>query len=142
MVGESIMICETCGNNFTGPMCPVCNSEATTCTEKVRCADCGQKVISVYLRHGLCPDCLEAELKAPMKNPTLAALLNIVPGLGFVYLGNKSKGGIFLFMFFLCCLIPVIGWLMLPAAFIWPALAARRTAQRMNLLKLAPELVQ
>jgi hypothetical protein len=77
-----------------------------------------------------------------MKNPTLAAVLNIVPGLGFVYLGNKSKGGIYLIMFFLCCLIPFIGWFMLPAAFIWPAVDARKAAQRMNLLKSCPEFVE
>ena len=135
------MICETCGNNFTGHKCPVCNSVAVQISEKVRCIDCGQKVVSAYLTHGLCPDCLETEIKAPLKNPTLAALLNIVPGLGFVYLGNKNKGGCYLMMFLFCCFIPIIGWLMLPAAFVWPALEARKAALRMNLLKNSPELV-
>jgi len=136
------MICETCGNECSGPTCSVCDSVIQLNTDKVRCIHCGQKVIRAYINYDLCPDCLEAELKAPVKNPTLAAMLNIVPGLGFVYLGNKSKGGIYLFMFFLCCLIPVIGWLMLPAAFIWPAVDARKAAMRMNLLKSCPEFVE
>jgi len=136
------MICDTCGNEFTGCSCPVCKSVVNLNTDKVRCNDCGQKVLRAYVNHGLCPDCLEAEVQAPYKNPAFAAILNIIPGLGFVYLGNSSKGGIFLFMFFLCCLVPVLGWLMLPVAFLWPAFDAAKTANRMNLLKTAPELVE
>ncbi len=136
------MICENCGNDCAGPTCSVCNSVMPSDADKIRCIDCGHKVLRAYINYGLCPECLEAELKAPMKNPTFAALLNIIPGLGFVYLGNKSKGGIYLFMFFLCCLIPFLGWFMLPVAFLWPAFDAAKTANRMNLLKTAPELVE
>jgi len=136
------MICETCGNEFTGHCCPACNTVAALATDKLRCRDCGQKVLRAYVNHGLCPDCLEKSMEAPFKNPTLAALLNIVPGLGFVYLGNKSKGGVYLFMFLLCCFIPLVGWLMLPAAFVWPALDARNTAKKMNLLKTSPGLIE
>jgi hypothetical protein len=136
------MICETCGNEFSGHSCPVCESVVYLNSNKVRCLDCGHKVLSAYASHGLCPDCLEAEIQAPFKNPAFAAILNIIPGLGFVYLGNSSKGGIYLFMFFLCCLVPVIGWLMLPVAFLWPAFDAAKAAKRMNLLKTAPELVE
>lgn len=123
------MKCESCGTEFTGDTCPSCGLKI----QKVMCRDCFKKFYKPYLKDGLCPNCYEKEANAPYKNPLVAVILSIVPGLGHYYLGFKEKGGVFLLLFCFSAFIPFIGWILLPVAFLWPMIDAYKTAQRMNL---------
>lgn len=98
----------------------------------IRCKACLKKVEDSTINNGVCPECSEKEAKTPKKNLTLAVLLSIAPGVGHVYLGFPSKGGMFFLMFLFCGFIPILGWIMLPAAFIVPMFDAYNTAKRIN----------
>jgi len=127
---SDLMICEACQTEITTDTCPKCGLKQT----KVQCKDCHKKFYESYLNNGLCPACYEIEANAPHKSPLLSAMLSILPGLGHFYLGQSGKSGLYLFMFILCFFIPVIGWILLPAAWIMPAWDAYNTAKRMNRL--------
>lgn len=122
------MQCESCQTEFTGEICPSCGLKI----QKVMCKDCYKKFYKSYLQDGLCPICYDKEINAPYKSPLTATLLSIVPGLGHYYLGLKDKGGLYLLMFCLSCVIPIIGWLMLPIAYFLPMFDAYKTANRIN----------
>ena len=125
---SDLMICEACQTEITTDTCPKCGLKQ----KKTACKDCFKKFYKDYLNDGLCPICFEKEKTAPYKEPLIALLLSIIPGGGQYYLGQKNKGGFYLGMFFICCIVPVIGWFLLPAAFGVPAGDAYRTAKRMN----------
>lgn len=122
------MICDSCKTDISSDICPNCGLKQ----ERIMCRACMKKFYKNYLKEGLCPECFEKGVQAPYKSPYLALGLSILPGLGHFYLGLKEKGAIFLFMFFLSCIIPILGWLILPIALIFPALDAYKTANRMN----------
>lgn len=130
------MKCESCQTEFTGDACPKCGLKL----KKAACKDCMKKFYSTYLTNGLCPECLEKEKHTPHKNPYLASGMSVIPGLGHVYLGLPIKGAMFLAMLGLSIIIPVIGWIMLPFAFLIPIVDAYKTAIRMNLLKESIEI--
>jgi len=122
------MNCEACKTEITTEICPNCGLKQ----QKTLCKDCLKKFHKDYLNMGLCPSCFEIEKAAPFKSPSIALVLSILPGLGQYYLGQKDKGGFYLGLFCLCWVIPVIGWIMLPAAVVFPAADAYKTAKRMN----------
>ena len=122
------MNCEACQTELTTDTCQKCGLKQ----KKVMCKGCMKKFYTGYLTNGLCPACIESETKAPVKNPYIALMMSIIPGVGHLYLGQPAKSGIYLLMFLLCLFIPVIGWIMIPAAWIIPALDAYNTAKRMN----------
>lgn len=123
------MQCESCKTEFNGDACPKCGLKL----QKVMCMDCFKKFYKPYLKEGLCPDCYEKEVNAPYKNPLIALGLSVLPGLGHDYLGLKSKAGFYFLMFCFSCVVPIIGWIVLPVAYFLPMIDAYKTAQRMNI---------
>jgi len=91
-----------------------------------------KKFYTSFLINGNCPTCDKKEKDLPYKSPVLALILSIVPGLGLYYVGKQEKAGGILVFVLICIWIPIIGWLMIPAFWIWGAIDAYRTAMRVN----------
>ncbi len=127
------MKCEACQTELTTDTCPLCGLKQ----KKVMCKDCMKKFYKEFLNQGLCPECLDKEKNTSHKEPLVALALSILPGGGQYYLGQRMKSGVYLCMFSLCGIIPVIGWIMLPVAWIVPAVDAYNTAKRINVLNEA-----
>ena len=124
------MKCESCNTELTSETCQNCGLKQ----QKVMCKDCFKKFYKDYLTNGLCPECFKKEKEALYKSPGTALCLSVLPGLGHYYLGLKNKSGIYLLIFLACVGIPIIGWIMLPFAYLFPFVDAYATAKRMNVM--------
>lgn len=76
------------------------------------CASCFKKLDYVGKRGTFCPECLEVEKEKGPKKESLAFLLSLVPGWGYVYIGEDKKALITTILTVAMFFIPVIGWLL------------------------------
>lgn len=115
---KSIVICQNCGKNTP---------------EGKFCEHCGASVQTSYAIRQPAPltevsPQLPPAVK-PRKNPTIAALLSLLPGLGQVYNGQIGKGiGLFFAVAIGYAIFPLLG-LIAHCAVIYEGYA---TAQKMN----------
>jgi len=123
-----IVKCSSCNTENETDSCPVCGLQQP----KQKCKSCLKKFYTSFLINGNCPTCDKKEKDLPYKSPVLALILSIVPGLGLYYVGKQEKAGGILVFVLICIWIPIIGWLMIPAFWIWGAIDAYRTAMRVN----------
>jgi len=108
--------------------CPNCGLEQP----KTRCSNCFRKFYKSYLVQGQCQECYEKELLLKPKNPFIAAILGIFPGLGHLYIGQGERFALYFVLVLFLWFIPVIGWLI--ALFVWviSILEAFMTASRIK----------
>jgi hypothetical protein len=82
---------------------------------QVQCLGCFKKFPREDIKHFFCPECYTGEMENKDKNPVVAGLLELIPGLGYYCVNtNKAKGivesviGLLVFG----CFFPLI-WIML-----------------------------
>lgn len=121
------MICEACHNEIPqGDECPNCGFKQP----KIICLSCFRRFYKSFFIDGVCSECYEKELKLKAKNPYIAGGLSIIPGLGQLYNGQKNEGIIYLFIFGMTLIVPVIGWFFSLGVIGLAGINAFRTAQR------------
>lgn len=98
----------------------------------VFCRSCGAEINKEAY---ICPKCGVKQKKNPPKNPGLAAVLSfLVTGLGQIYNGQIGKGILFMIIQFINWLLLglLIGFITLPAFWIYSIYDAYKTAERIN----------
>ncbi|MDP4226876.1 MAG: hypothetical protein Q8910_10905 [Bacteroidota bacterium] len=61
---------------------------------QAQCLGCFKKFPKEDIKHFFCPECYAKEMENKDKNPIVAGLLALIPGLGYYYCGiiNMAKG--------------------------------------------------
>lgn len=107
--------------------------EVTKTKEEVFCRNCGA-IISKEAE--ICPKCGVRQKTNLQKNPGVAAVLSALwVGLGQIYNGQIGKGLLFMVLQILNCLLLfiVIGFITVPAFWIYGIYDAYQTAQKTNM---------
>ena len=116
-----------------GEVTKVDGGKVTKTKEDVFCRNCGA-VISREAE--ICPKCGVRQKTNLQKNPGVAAVLSALwVGLGQIYNGQIGKGLLFMVLQILNCLLLfiVIGFITVPAFWIYGIYDAYKTAQKTNI---------
>lgn len=96
------------------------------------CVSCFKKLDYMGKRGTFCPECLEIEKEKRPKIVALAFLLSLVPGWGYVYVGEDKKALITSILTVAMFFIPVIGWLLSFVMYLISIGNTVKTAQLIN----------
>lgn len=96
------------------------------------CKACGSEILE---EAEICPKCGVRQKSNQMKNPGIAAVLSALwVGFGQIYNGQIGKGLLFMILQILNCLLLfiVIGFITVPAFWIYGIYDAYKTAEKIN----------
>jgi len=96
------------------------------------CVSCFKKLDYVGKRGIFCPECLEIEKEKGPKIVSLAFLLSLVPGWGYVYVAEDKKALITAILTIAMLFIPLIGWLLSFVMYLISIGNTAKTAQLIN----------
>jgi hypothetical protein len=96
------------------------------------CTSCFKKLEHVGKGSIFCPECLEIEKEKGPKIVSLAFLLSLVPGWGYVYVAEDKKALITAISIVAIFFIPVIGGLLSSIMYLISIVNTVKTAQLIN----------